>query len=667
MKKYLLILTLFLFSSLIFSQTAPTNTRFVNPTGTFGFFYKSFVKHLNSNKDQLFYTTAPAGNAEYFGTPVGESRMISRLDIAGLPLWTAAFYPESNDMNITSNGDFATTDMNDNFYVVCSNKTTSATLKDAAGTITNFSNPTGNLQKILVKLDSNGNKVWTKIFDNPLDVGLTVSLNTNSVGDLYMVGYTYGSLTFEGVALSGTFIVKISGTTGNILYSKVYPNYKNYNTKPVFDAADNLYIFSEPLNDSAPSYVFDGVTIPSNADHLDNLMLKFDASGTCIFGKNFYETMAANSTYQSWFMDVVFDGTDFIAIGDYASLPANPNFLKLDGTTFTKHYPGTDYEGFLAKISTSGNVVWEKALESFNSGQSVYTNINLDSNKAIYGYFKFKTDLYYQGVTYPFDTVLGDKTIIKFDNNGNLLYNQIVDKNYVSGNLIDVFGVDKYNVLGSSLQSNFLLYPITNSVSSKNYVATFGALDGIYLRPINNYTEISNVAVLNNPSPAVNEYSFLLLNNVPWTATSDQSWLNLGFVQLSGKNASQTAVSGNGDAKIILTAAENTSGISRSANVLITGTGVPSKTVTVTQTGILATGENSTLVTTVYPNPTSDFLNIKSSQKISKIEIYDMSGKLVKSGILKDEKINVQNLSKGNYLLKIQTENGVVTSKFIKN
>jgi len=667
MKKYLLILTLFLFSSLMFSQTAPTNTRFVNPTGTSGAFKKSFVKHLNSNKDQLFYTTAAAGSAEYFGTPIGESRMISRLDIAGLPLWTAAFYPESNDMNITSNGDFATTDMNDNFYVVCSNKTTSATLKDAAGTITNFSNPTGNLQKILVKLDSNGNKVWTKIFDNPLDVGLTVSLNTNSVGDLYMVGYTYGALTFEGVALSGTFIVKISGTTGNILYAKVYPNYKNYNTKPVFDAADNLYIFSEPLNDSAPSYVFDGVTIPSNADHLDNLMLKFDASGTCIFGKNFYETMAANSTYQSWFMDVVFDGTDFIAIGDYASLPSNPNFLKLDGTTFTKHFPGTDYEGFLAKISTSGNVIWEKALESFNSGQSVYTNINLDSNKAIYGYFKFKTDLYYEGVTYPFDTVLGDKTIIKFDNNGNLLYNQIVDKNYVSGNLIDVFGVDKYNVLGSSLQTNFLLYPITNSVSSKNYVATFGALDGIYLRPINNYTEISNVAVLNNPSPAVNEYSFLLLNNVPWTANSDQSWLNLSFVQLSGKNASQTAVSGNGDAKIILTAAENTTGIFRSANVLITGTGVPSKTVTVTQTGILATGENSTLVTTVYPNPTSDFLNIKSDQKISKIEIYDMSGKLVQTSKMNNEKVSVSKLPKGNYLLKIQTENGVVTSKFIKN
>ena len=397
-------------------------------------------------------------------------------------------------------------------------------------------------------------------------------------------------------------------------------------------------------------------------------MLKFDATGNCIFGKNFNDVLPGGVYYENWIIDVVFDGTDFIAIGDYSSSPSNLNFLNLSNIIFPKHYPNTQYEGFLAKISTTGNVVWEKPLESLSSGQSVYTNINLDSSKNIYGYFKFKTDLYYEGVTYPFDNVLGDKVVIKFDNNGNLIYKDLVDKNYVSGNLIDVFAVDKYNVLGYSMQPNFLLYPITNSVSQKNYVATFGDLNGIYLRPINNYTEITNISITNNPLPFVNEYEFYLFNNVVWNAQSDQSWLSLSFTQLSGKMSPQNLINGNGDAKIKMSATPNTSGVARTANVVISGAGVATKTLSIMQSALLAAGENSSIsIITLYPNPTSEFLNIKSDQKISNIEIYDLSGKLVQTSKMTGEKVSVNQLPKGNYIIKIQTENGVVNSKFIKN
>ena len=660
---------LLLFFALVSSTAQGLNTRFINPTGTTGAFSQSFVKHLNSNPDEIFYSTGTSGSTEYFGTSLSApSRMISRLDIAGLPIWNAQFYPESNDSNINLNGDFATTDNSDNFYVMATTTALTSTFMDAAGLLTSFADPTGNKQYILTKVDKDGNKVWTKIFDNPMNTSLRVSLTTDSVGDLYVVGDSQGTgLALEGTNVAGTFISKISGTTGNVNYTKVYPNFQSYILNPVFDSADNLYIFSQPLNGTLNSYTFDGVNIPSNLDHTDNIMLKFDSAGNCVFGKNFYETLPTSIYYDSWFMDVVFDGTDFIAIGDYSSSPSNSSFLKLSGTTFLKHYPGTSYEGFLAKISTSGNVVWEKPLESLNSGQSVYTNINLDSNKDIYGYFKFQSELWYEGVAYPFDTVLGDKTIIKFDNNGNLLYNQKVDKNYLSGNLIDVFAADRYNVLGYSLQSNFQLYPITNSVSQKNYVATFGALNGIYLRPISNYTEINNVAISNNPLPTVNEYEFNLLNNVPWTAICDQSWLNLSFIQLSQKTQPQNTITGNGDAKIVMTAAPNDSGVARSATIVISGTGVSEKTIAVTQSALLATGENSVRSTiTLYPNPTSDFLNIQSDQKIFGIEIYDMSGKLVQIEKLTAEIVQVNKLPKGNYIIKIKTASGSINSQFIK-
>lgn len=667
-------LILFFFTFLFFkSQPPPSNTRFVNPTSTAGNFNNSFVKHLNSNKDQMFYSTVTSGSTEYLGTtlvvPMNESRMISRFDVTGLPLWTAQFYPASLDTDHISN-DFACVDLSDNFYIVCNTRSTASTFKDAMGSTTSFSNPAAGLQKTIVKLDSNGNKIWAKSFSNIGSAYYAVSLTTDSAGDLFVVGENSGTgLSFDGVALSGTFIFKISGTTGNVLYSKVYPLLGSYVSKPVLDNSGNLYVFSEPLGDiNTTNYTLDGITIPTNADHLDNLMLKFDATGTCVFGKNFYATSPAGSYYESWFSDVVFDGTDFIAIGDYSSSPSSGvNFLKLSGTTFPKHYAGTQYEGFLAKISTAGIVVWEKPLESFSSGQSVYTNINLDSNNDIYSYFKFKSELYYDGNTYPFDTVLGDKAVLKFDNNGTLKYLEKIDKDYLSGSLIDVFAIDKYNVLGTSKQANFLLYPITNTVVEKSYVATFGTLNGIYLRPINHYNDLSSVSI-DNSSSTSNQFSFNLINNVNWSATSDQSWLTVSYLQLAGKNTLQTAAAGHGDSKITLTAETNNTGTGRTANVMLSGDGgVASKTIAVTQTGTLATGESKAFTTTIYPNPTSEFLNIETQQKISKIEIYDLSGKLLKSDIGNDKKIAVSTLSKGLYLIKIYTENGVVNSKFIKN
>jgi|GEM_PF-2895442 len=69
----------------------------------------------------------------------------------------------------------------------------------------------------------------------------------------------------------------------------------------------------------------------------------------------------------------------------------------------------------------------------------------------------------------------------------------------------------------------------------------------------------------------------------------------------------------------------------------------------------------------IYPNPATDFINIKSTAKIRSAEIFDMSGKTVKSiNRITDGKIAVSELVKGTYLLQIQTEKGTETLKFIK-
>jgi hypothetical protein len=65
----------------------------------------------------------------------------------------------------------------------------------------------------------------------------------------------------------------------------------------------------------------------------------------------------------------------------------------------------------------------------------------------------------------------------------------------------------------------------------------------------------------------------------------------------------------------------------------------------------------------IYPNPTSEMLNFNISAY--KIEILDLNGRIVKSTATSN-KVDVRNLSAGNYILKIINENSISTHRFVK-
>ncbi|CAH0178847.1 Lys-gingipain 381 [Chryseobacterium sp. Bi04] len=87
----------------------------------------------------------------------------------------------------------------------------------------------------------------------------------------------------------------------------------------------------------------------------------------------------------------------------------------------------------------------------------------------------------------------------------------------------------------------------------------------------------------------------------------------------------------------------------------------------ITQTGTLGTAENkiSKVETSLYPNPVSDVLTIKSKEKVNKVEVYDISGRKVVAD-LDGDKVNVRNLNAGSYIINIETKEGKTTEKFIK-
>ena len=68
----------------------------------------------------------------------------------------------------------------------------------------------------------------------------------------------------------------------------------------------------------------------------------------------------------------------------------------------------------------------------------------------------------------------------------------------------------------------------------------------------------------------------------------------------------------------------------------------------------------------VYPNPTTDFLNISTSDNIESIKVFDMNGRLVISDTYNtsDVKLDVMFLTNGYYTVLV---NDVKPIKFIKN
>ena len=77
--------------------------------------------------------------------------------------------------------------------------------------------------------------------------------------------------------------------------------------------------------------------------------------------------------------------------------------------------------------------------------------------------------------------------------------------------------------------------------------------------------------------------------------------------------------------------------------------------------------ESSTHLT-IYPNPAKEKVTIQSESKIGSIKIYDIYGKLVKaiSNNSLSEIVNIEDLSKGIYMVKVISSEGFSQLKFIK-
>jgi hypothetical protein len=85
-----------------------------------------------------------------------------------------------------------------------------------------------------------------------------------------------------------------------------------------------------------------------------------------------------------------------------------------------------------------------------------------------------------------------------------------------------------------------------------------------------------------------------------------------------------------------------------------------------TATGVASIENNFT--TSIYPNPTSDVINVLGNFEKAQVQIYDISGRmLMQQAIQQHQSINIANLTQGIYTLKVINEKGeVAIHKLVK-
>lgn len=81
--------------------------------------------------------------------------------------------------------------------------------------------------------------------------------------------------------------------------------------------------------------------------------------------------------------------------------------------------------------------------------------------------------------------------------------------------------------------------------------------------------------------------------------------------------------------------------------------------------GVLGTSDVKKMSYKMYPNPTSDFVVIETSDKINSIEVFDFSGKKLNAAF-SGNKIDLRSLPVGVYILNINTSKGIVTDRIVK-
>jgi hypothetical protein len=179
--------------------------------------------------------------------------------------------------------------------------------------------------------------------------------------------------------------------------------------------------------------------------------------------------------------------------------------------------------------------------------------------------------------------------------------------------------------------------------------------DDIYqINSITNLLSLSKYVLTMEAAPG-SKQMFDIQSNVSWSVSSSQAWLV------------PSLTTGSGNSTITLTADQNTTTGSRTANVIVSSPGIVPQTLKVTQEiGVTSVLNNQNPSIRIYPNPAKEYLFIEGYVSKPFVRVYNINGSVLMSSVLNTPVLDIGNLENGVYFLKIMDRKGVTIRKFLK-
>ncbi len=201
-----------------------------------------------------------------------------------------------------------------------------------------------------------------------------------------------------------------------------------------------------------------------------------------------------------------------------------------------------------------------------------------------------------------------------------------------------------------TLNSNLAAsYVWSNAATTASIVVTTPGDYSVTVTYTNGCTSTSSpVTISNSTAPAVPQITYNGAFDLQSTVAVAYQWLLAG-VEIAGANSQFYTPTENGIYTVIVSNENGCTSVSLPYEWLITS---------------LNKNSNSNLA--IFPNPSQNHISVVwESEKIKSVQIYDLLGNLVQIEYDNFYKINVSNLSSGNYFVKIFNAKGVSENKFL--
>lgn len=466
--------------------------------------------------------------------------------------------------------------------------------------------PAGNLilssTALLAKYDASGNLLWQK---DPFTgfVARVTDVSTDTAGNIIIVGIFSDTLSFDtisvvGPGLTDIFVVKYNGA-GNVLWTKVISTSGLDNVNDVStDKSGNIFVSGFF---PGSSITIDTTTLMGTSD-ASTFLVKYAPTGSLIWGRALSCAGASPSYCIPKAMTVDNNG-DVILSGDYTGTTMTIGTTTLTATVGT--YLG---DVFVAKYSSTGNVLWAKGIASDDYDAAFDIATDAAGNSFLIGHFtgyNLYADAFHLINTST--SIKSDVFVVSYDPLGNVRWlNRLGTAGNNEGRAIATDNAGNVYVAAYYLDSTISFGP------NLWYNSTIGpagptGVNAIVAKYANLGSELWSVNIGGNVAEVVN------------ALVTD----NTGNVFVYGMTASSTLTLG----PITLTSTGSFYGDYFLAKLSQT-------------TSVNYTAENSKSII-LYPNPVSDVVTIKSQEPIKDISIVDILGKQLEHFVGSANEVNI--------------------------